>query len=90
MRVIKISFYKYAPFISCISKNNNTLVDNVEDLGIVMSMCNLPGYRKSYSKTTWSLWNYYRDGTSSGAEVNINYSIKDSNLLIIKRGSQED
>ena len=53
-------------------------------------MYNLPGYRKSYSKTTWSLWNYYRDGTSSGAEVNINYSVKDSNLLIIKRGLQED
>ena len=40
------------PLVSCISKINNTLIDNVEDLDIVMSMYNLREYSKNYSKTT--------------------------------------
>ena len=43
-----------------------------------MPMYNLLEYSKIYSKTTGSLWNYYRDERSSGPEGNINYSIKDS------------
>ena len=50
-----------APFISCISKINGVLIDNVEDLGIVMPMYNLLEYNKNYSKTSGSLWNYYKD-----------------------------
>ena len=50
-----------APFISCISKINNTLIDNAEDLDIVMPMYNLIEYSKNYSKTSGSLWNYYKD-----------------------------
>ena len=34
----KLAFKNNAPFISCITKINNTLVDNAEDLGIVMPM----------------------------------------------------
>ena len=46
-----------------------------------MFMHNLIEYSKKYSKTTESLWNYYRDEPNSslgGAESNINNSIKDS------------
>ena len=50
-----------APFISNISKINGVLVENVEDLEIVMPMYNLLEYSKNYSKTSASLWNYYRD-----------------------------
>ena len=50
-----------APFISCISKINGVLVENAEDLDIVMPMYNLLKYSKNYSKTSASLWNYYRD-----------------------------
>ena len=46
-----------APFISCISKFNNTLTDNAEDLEFVISMYNLIEYSNNYSKTTGSLWN---------------------------------
>ena len=35
-------------FISCISKINNTLTDNAEDLDIVMSMYNLLEHSKTY------------------------------------------
>ena len=50
-----------SPFISCISKINGVLVENAEDLDIVMPMYNLLEYSKNYSKTSASLWNYYRD-----------------------------
>ena len=41
-------------------------------------------YSKSYSKTTGSLWNYYRGEPNSGAEGNINHSIKDSKCFDYK------
>ena len=50
-----------APFFSCISKVNGVLVENAEDLDIAMPMYNLLEYGKHYSKTSTSLWNYYRD-----------------------------
>ena len=70
-----------ASFTSYISKINNTLIHNAEDLHFVMPMYNLPEYRKNYSKTTGRFRNYYRDETKSGVggENNkIHYSIKDS------------
>ena len=50
-----------------ILKINITLIDNVEDLDIVMLIYNLLQYRKNYSKTTGSFWNYYRDEPNSGS-----------------------
>ena len=83
----KLAFKNNAPFISCISKINNTLIDNAEDLDIVMRMYNLVEYSKNYRKTTESLWNYYRDEPNSGLggdDNNINYSIKDSKYFDYK------
>ena len=74
----KLTFKNNAPFISCISKTNNTLFDNAEDKDFVRSMYNLIEYTKSYSKTSGRLWNCYRDEPSSVAVGNINYCIKDS------------
>ena len=74
----KLVFKNNAPFISCISKINNTLIDNAEDLDIVMPMYNLIEYSKNYSKTAGSLWSYYKDERNNGVEGNITYSIKDS------------
>ena len=54
----KLAFENNGPFISCILKINNTLIDNPEDLDIVMPMYNLIDYRKNFSKTAESLWNY--------------------------------
>ena len=50
----KLAFKNNIPFISCISKINNTLIDNAEDLDIVISVYNLIEYNKNYSKTTGS------------------------------------
>ena len=52
------AFKNNAPFANCISKINNVLIDNAEDLDIVMPMYNLLEYSKNYSKTTGSFWNY--------------------------------
>ena len=56
-----LAFKNNAPFTNCISKINNVLIDNAEDLDVVMPMYNLIEYSKNYRKTTGSLWNYYRD-----------------------------
>ena len=42
-----LAFKNNAPFISCISKINNTLNDNAVDLDFVMSMYNLIKYSKN-------------------------------------------
>ena len=77
----KLAFKNNAPFISCISKINNTLISNAEDLDIVMPIYNLLEYSKNCRKTTGGYWNYYRDEPNSGVggeNNNVNYSIKDS------------
>ena len=76
----KIAFNN-APFTSCVLKVNNTLINNAEYLYIAMPMYNLIEYSKNYLKATRRLWNYCRDKPNSGAEGNINYSIKDSKSL---------
>ena len=52
-----LAFKNNAPFTNCISKINNVLIDNAEDLDIVMLMYNLLEYSKNYRKTTGSMWN---------------------------------
>ena len=53
----KLALKSNTPLTSCISKINNTLIDNAENLDIVMSMNNLIKYSKNYRKITASLWN---------------------------------
>ena len=48
-------FKNYAPFTECISKVNNTQLDNAKDVGIAMPMYNLIEYSDDYSKTSESL-----------------------------------
>ena len=67
-----LAFKNNAPFTNCISKINNVLIDNAEDLDIVMPMYNLLEYSKNYRKTTGSLWNYYRDELSYDTNDNNN------------------
>ena len=57
----KVIFKNCAPFTNCISKINNTQIDNAEYIDIVMPMYNLIEYSDNYSKTSGSLWQYYKD-----------------------------
>ena len=86
----KLAFKNNAPFVSCILKINKTIIDNAEDLDVVMSMHNLLEYSKNYSKTTGSFWNYYRDEPDSGADNNINYSIKNSKSFDYKTREKDE
>ena len=84
----KLAFKNNAPFVSCILKINNTFSDNAEDLDIVKPMYNLIEYSKKLFKndrrflemnqTVVQSEMTYRDEPNSGANNNINYSIKDS------------
>ena len=67
-----LAFKNNAPFTNCISKINNVLIDNAEDLDVVMPMYNLIEYSKNYRKTIGSLWNYYRDELSYDTNDNNN------------------
>ena len=57
----KAIFKNCSPFTNCISKINNTQIDNAEYTDIVMPMYNLIEYSDNYSKASGSLWQYYKD-----------------------------
>ena len=57
----KVIFKNCAPFTSCISKINNTQIDNAEYIDTVIPMYNLIEYSDNYSKASGSLWQYYKD-----------------------------
>ena len=50
-----------APFTKCISRINNADISNAQDINIVMPMYDLVEYSDNYSKTSGSLWQYYKD-----------------------------
>ena len=56
-----VTFKNFAQFVKCINRINNTEIDNTKDIGIVMPMYNLIEYSENYSKTSASLWQYYKD-----------------------------
>ena len=68
----KLTFKNNAPFRSCISKINNTFVDNAEDDATVKPLYNLLEYSDNYSMASGSLWNYYRDEVNDYANENVN------------------
>ena len=57
----KIIFKNRAPFTNCVSKNNNTQIDDAEYIDIVVPMSNLIEYSDNYSKTSGSLWQYCKE-----------------------------
>ena len=56
-----VTFKNCAPFTKCISRINNTDIDNAHDTDIVMPMYNFIEYSDNYSKTSGILWQYYKD-----------------------------
>ena len=57
----KVKLKNFAPFIKCMSKINNIQVDDSHDIAVVMPMYNLIEYSDTYSKTSGSLWQFFRD-----------------------------
>ena len=69
-----------APFVSCITKINNELIEDADDLDIVIPMYNLLEYSKNYKKPIGSLYNCYRDELSDDADNNNFDNLKVANL----------
>ena len=67
----KVIFKNCAPFTNCISKINNTQIDNAEYIDIVMPMYNLIEYSDNYSKTSGSLWQYCKEIPAVNNDGNI-------------------
>ena len=68
-----LAFKHNAPFISCISKIDNTLIDNPEDLDVAMPIYNLIEYNKNYRKTTGGIiTDEVTDGRNDNDFVNKN------------------
>ena len=56
-----VIFKNCAPFTKCIRKINGTETNNAQDIDIVMPVYNLIQYSDSYSKTSGSLSQYFKD-----------------------------
>ena len=56
-----VIFKNCALFTKCIGRIHNTDIDTAQDIDIVMPMYNFIDYSDNYSKTSGSLWQYYKD-----------------------------
>ena len=63
-----VIFKNCAPFTKCISRINNTEIDNAKDIDIVMTIYNLIENSDNYSKISGSLWQYYKDDNLTDSE----------------------
>ena len=59
-------FKNCAPFTACRLSINNTVVDDVDFLDVVMPMYNLLEHSENYNKTTGSMYGFVRDEPPTG------------------------
>ena len=74
-----VIFKNCAPFTKCINRINGTDIDNAQDIDIVMPMYHLIEYSDNYSKTSGSLWQYYRDDPSDNLTDSESFKSKNKN-----------
>ena len=80
-----VTFKSCAPFTKCLSRIKNTDIDNAQDIDILMPMYNLIEYSDDYSKTSGSLWQYYKNDPSNNIadsesfKFNVKIKVKSSN-----------
>ena len=70
------TFKNCAAFTKCISRINNTDIDNAQDINIVIPMYNLNEYSDNYSKTSGSLWQYYKDDPNDNITQSESFKFK--------------
>ena len=51
------------PFTSCLSRINNTQIDDAQYIDVVIPIYNLKEYSDNYSKKIWSIFQYCRGAT---------------------------
>ena len=72
----EVIFKNYAPFTKWISEINNTQVSDAQENDVVMSMHILIEYIDNYSKTSGSLWQYYRDEPNATLTNSVSFKSK--------------
>ena len=75
----EVTFKNDAPFTDCTTEINNTQIDYAQKVDIITSMYNLIEYSDAYSKTSGSLWQYYRDEPALDNNGNITDFSDDNN-----------
>ena len=81
----KVIFKKFAPFTNSLKEINNTQVDDSKDIDVVMPMYNSMEYSDAYSKTSGSLWQYYRDEPALHNNNNIiDFPANNNNSISLK------
>ena len=82
-----VIFKHFAPFIKRYNKIKDTEIDNAQDIDIVMPMNNLLEYSDNYSKTSGSLWQYYKvepnDNLASSKSFKFKVKKKEVLLLVV-------
>ena len=78
-----VIFKDCAPFIKCISQINDIEIDNVQDIDIVIPMYNLIEYSNNYSKTSGSLWQYYKDEPNDNLTDSKSFKSQEVLLLMV-------
>ena len=71
-----VTFKNCAPFTKSIRRINNADIDNAQDVDIVMPMYNLIEYSDNYSKTSWNLWQYYKDDPNNNIADSESFKFK--------------
>ena len=81
----KVILKNCVPFTDCITKINNTQIDDAPDINTVMPMYNLIEYSDPYLKASRSLWQYNRDepALNSNSEV-IHFPANNNNSASLK------
>ena len=76
------------PLTNCLSRINNTQVDDAHDIDAVMAMYNLIEYGDNYSKTSGILWQYCRNklaiNAANGDIVDFNADYANTSSFKIK------
>ena len=72
----EVVFKNCAASNDCISEIKNAQIDNAKYIDVIMPIYNLIEYSDNYSKTSGSLWQYYRDEPGlTGAEAAADNSV---------------
>ena len=71
-----VIFKNCTPFTICISKINGKDIDTAQDIDIVMPMYRLIEYSDNYSKTSGSVWQYYKDDPNDNIENSESFKSK--------------
>ena len=75
-KIKRLIFKNCAPFSNCINSINNIQIENAKYIDVVIPMYNLIEYSDNYSKTSVSLWQYYRDDPNNNITQSESFKYK--------------